>query len=147
MKHGRSIGLGLAVLLSGPGLVAAQQQLSCLRFDYSGHGRSAGRPEDGTISLWLEEARAVFTGLSRGPQERHTRLGAAARIRLDPATHREGDRSPREHARSQRLAGLKVRQFGDRPVQAGRRWLARFDRKGREQDFELGSHLAGPKIT
>lgn len=28
MKHGRSIGLGLAVLLSGPGLVAAQQQLS-----------------------------------------------------------------------------------------------------------------------
>jgi pimeloyl-ACP methyl ester carboxylesterase len=47
---------------------AAQQQLSCLRFDYSGHGRSDGRPEDGTISLWLEEARAVFTGLSRGPQ-------------------------------------------------------------------------------
>lgn len=28
-----------------------------IRFDYSGHGLSDGRFEDGTISLWLEEAR------------------------------------------------------------------------------------------
>jgi len=42
--------------------------IPCLRFDYSGHGRSGGRLEDGTISRWLEEARAVFCRLSRGPQ-------------------------------------------------------------------------------
>ena len=32
----------------------------CLRFDYSGHGRSGGRFEDGTISAWLDEAAAVY---------------------------------------------------------------------------------------
>jgi pimeloyl-ACP methyl ester carboxylesterase len=37
------------------------------RFDYSGHGRSGGRFEDGTISRWLEEAQAVFAATS-GPQ-------------------------------------------------------------------------------
>ena len=31
----------------------------CLRFDYSGHGRSGGKFEDGTISDWLDEAAAV----------------------------------------------------------------------------------------
>ncbi len=31
----------------------------CLRFDYSGHGRSGGQFEDGTISAWLDEAAAV----------------------------------------------------------------------------------------
>ena len=31
----------------------------CLRFDYSGHGRSGGQFEDGTISAWLDEAVAV----------------------------------------------------------------------------------------
>ncbi len=31
----------------------------CLRFDYSGHGCSGGRFEDGTIGAWLEEAAAV----------------------------------------------------------------------------------------
>jgi pimeloyl-ACP methyl ester carboxylesterase len=38
-----------------------------LRFDYSGHGQSQGCFEDGTLSLWLEEAATVFTGLSDGP--------------------------------------------------------------------------------
>ena len=33
----------------------------CLRFDYSGHGRSGGAFEDGTISAWLDEAAAVVT--------------------------------------------------------------------------------------
>jgi alpha-beta hydrolase superfamily lysophospholipase len=32
----------------------------CLRFDYSGHGRSGGAFEDGTISAWLAEAAGVF---------------------------------------------------------------------------------------
>jgi pimeloyl-ACP methyl ester carboxylesterase len=38
-----------------------------LRFDYSGHGQSQGRFEDGTISIWLDEAARVFTGLTEGP--------------------------------------------------------------------------------
>ncbi len=37
------------------------------RFDYSGHGQSGGDFLDGTISRWLEEARAVFETTS-GPQ-------------------------------------------------------------------------------
>jgi alpha-beta hydrolase superfamily lysophospholipase len=37
------------------------------RFDYSGHGASDGRFEDGTISRWLEEAQAVFDR-TEGPQ-------------------------------------------------------------------------------
>jgi pimeloyl-ACP methyl ester carboxylesterase len=37
------------------------------RFDYSGHGRSGGRFEDGTISRWLEEAEAVLAAAA-GPQ-------------------------------------------------------------------------------
>jgi pimeloyl-ACP methyl ester carboxylesterase len=47
---------------------AEAQGLACLRFDYSGHGQSEGRFEDGTISRWLEEAEAVFRGLTTGPQ-------------------------------------------------------------------------------
>jgi len=38
------------------------------RFDYSGHGCSAGRFEEGTISDWLEEAEAVFDRFAQGPQ-------------------------------------------------------------------------------
>ena len=41
---------------------------ACLRFDYSGHGQSDGRFEDGTVSSWLEETRAVFAQLTHGPQ-------------------------------------------------------------------------------
>ena len=37
----------------------------CLRFDYSGHGRSGGAFEDGTISAWLEEAAAVVKAALR----------------------------------------------------------------------------------
>jgi pimeloyl-ACP methyl ester carboxylesterase len=33
---------------------------SVLRFDYSGHGESSGRFEDGTISDWLDDALAVI---------------------------------------------------------------------------------------
>jgi len=39
---------------------AAERGAGCLRFDYSGHGRSGGRFEDGTISRWLDEAEAVY---------------------------------------------------------------------------------------
>ncbi|MGE0857285.1 MAG: alpha/beta hydrolase, partial [Hyphomicrobiaceae bacterium] len=47
---------------------ASDNGLGTTRFDYSGHGRSDGRFEDATIGDWLEEARAVFTSLTRGPQ-------------------------------------------------------------------------------
>ena len=39
-----------------------------LRFDYSGHGRSSGRFEDGCIGEWAEDAAAVLTDLAKGPQ-------------------------------------------------------------------------------
>ncbi|MBW8638311.1 alpha/beta hydrolase [Hoeflea sp. WL0058] len=42
--------------------------MSCLRFDYSGHGESGGAFIDGTISRWLEESLAVFDAFTRGPQ-------------------------------------------------------------------------------
>jgi pimeloyl-ACP methyl ester carboxylesterase len=45
-----------------------QRGHSLLRFDYSGHGRSEGRFEDGTISRWLEETEAAFRDLTAGPQ-------------------------------------------------------------------------------
>ena len=39
-----------------------------LRFDYSGHGASAGRFEDGTIGAWADDATAVFDDLTEGQQ-------------------------------------------------------------------------------
>jgi pimeloyl-ACP methyl ester carboxylesterase len=39
-----------------------------LRFDYAGHGASAGRFEDGTIGAWAADALAVFDALTDGPQ-------------------------------------------------------------------------------
>ncbi len=39
-----------------------------LRFDYSGHGRSSGRFEDGSIGDWLEDAQAAFDNLTSGEQ-------------------------------------------------------------------------------
>jgi pimeloyl-ACP methyl ester carboxylesterase len=47
---------------------AAHTGRAFLRFDYSGHGESGGRFEDGTISRWLEEALAVFTAHAKAPQ-------------------------------------------------------------------------------
>ena len=38
-----------------------------LRFDYSGHGQSGGRFEDGTISQWLEDTLTVIDCLTDGP--------------------------------------------------------------------------------
>ena len=47
---------------------AAEHGRACVRFDYSGHGESGGRFEDGTIGRWLEESVAVFQQFCRGPQ-------------------------------------------------------------------------------
>ena len=48
--------------------MAAETGRALTRFDYSGHGQSLGRFEDGTISRWLEEADAVFERFTSGPQ-------------------------------------------------------------------------------
>jgi pimeloyl-ACP methyl ester carboxylesterase len=40
----------------------------CFRFDYSGHGESAGDFAKGTISRWLGEAATAFTTLAAGPR-------------------------------------------------------------------------------
>jgi pimeloyl-ACP methyl ester carboxylesterase len=47
---------------------AERRGLGLLRFDYSGHGRSDGRLQDGTISRWLEETLALIRAQSEGPQ-------------------------------------------------------------------------------
>lgn len=39
-----------------------------LRFDYSGHGESDGRFEDGTIGAWSGQSLAMIRALTRGPQ-------------------------------------------------------------------------------
>lgn len=38
-----------------------------LRFDYSGHGESGGRFEDGCIGDWAEDAQAAIAALTDGP--------------------------------------------------------------------------------
>jgi pimeloyl-ACP methyl ester carboxylesterase len=40
---------------------------ACTRFDYSGHGRSGGQFEDGTISQWLADAATVVEAAGQGP--------------------------------------------------------------------------------
>jgi len=47
---------------------ALARGLACTRFDYSGHGQSEGRFDDGTVTRWLAETRAVFETLTEGPQ-------------------------------------------------------------------------------
>jgi pimeloyl-ACP methyl ester carboxylesterase len=47
---------------------AERRGLGFLRFDYSGHGRSDGRLEEGTISRWLEETLTLLQNQSEGPQ-------------------------------------------------------------------------------
>jgi pimeloyl-ACP methyl ester carboxylesterase len=46
----------------------AEHGRAVTRFDYSGHGQSSGRFEDGRLGAWLEEALAVVRRLTQGPQ-------------------------------------------------------------------------------
>jgi len=48
--------------------LAAARGQACLRLDYSGHGASSGRFEDGTIGRWADDATALFDALTEGPQ-------------------------------------------------------------------------------
>jgi len=45
----------------------AARGLGLLRFDYSGHGASGGRFEDGTIGRWLEDSIAIIDRASEVP--------------------------------------------------------------------------------
>jgi len=45
----------------------AARGLAYVRFDYSGHGASSGRFEDGTIGTWAEDAIAVIDQVADGP--------------------------------------------------------------------------------
>ncbi len=47
---------------------ARAQGRAFLRFDYSGHGQSSGRFEEGSIGDWAEDAAAAVTALTEGPQ-------------------------------------------------------------------------------
>ena len=47
---------------------AGENEFAFTRHDYSGHGISGGRFEDGTISRWLDESLAVFERFASGPQ-------------------------------------------------------------------------------
>ena len=46
---------------------AADKGRAFLRFDYSGHGESDGRFEDGTISRWLEDSLAAIARVEGAP--------------------------------------------------------------------------------
>jgi pimeloyl-ACP methyl ester carboxylesterase len=47
---------------------AEKESRTYLRFDYSGHGQSDGRFEDGTVGCWFAEALALIRAASEGPQ-------------------------------------------------------------------------------
>ncbi|MEE2565162.1 alpha/beta fold hydrolase [Hyphobacterium marinum] len=47
---------------------AAETGRGLTRFDYSGHGRSEGTFEDGTIGQWTHDALAVLDTCTEGPQ-------------------------------------------------------------------------------
>ena len=69
--------------------------LSFLRHDYSGHGESAGRFADGTISKWLNESLAVFRQFTTGPQILvGSSMGAWIALRMNAELNKagEGDR-------------------------------------------------------
>lgn len=46
---------------------AEENGVAMLRLDYSGTGSSAGKFEDGTLALWLEESLAALDQLTAGP--------------------------------------------------------------------------------
>lgn len=46
---------------------ARGREQALLRLDYSGHGRSSGHVEDGSMGLWLDDARQAILQLTSGP--------------------------------------------------------------------------------
>ena len=47
---------------------AKQQRRAFLRFDYTGHGKSSGRFEDGCISEWRQDAEDIIREVTTGQQ-------------------------------------------------------------------------------
>lgn len=47
--------------------LAVREGYAFLRFDYSGHGESQGAFEEGTISGWTDQARALIEARTNGP--------------------------------------------------------------------------------
>ncbi|MCB1419334.1 MAG: alpha/beta hydrolase [Notoacmeibacter sp.] len=81
--------------------MAAGEELSLLRHDYSGHGESGGAFEAGTISRWLAESLAVFDRFTDGPQVLvGSSMGAWIALRMVQELANRGDGA--------RIAGLLV---------------------------------------
>jgi pimeloyl-ACP methyl ester carboxylesterase len=78
---------------------AIENGLMYTRHDYSGHGESGGKFEDGTISRWLDESLAVFRKKTAGPQILvGSSMGAWVAIRMAQELNDAGE--------NKRLAGL-----------------------------------------
>jgi pimeloyl-ACP methyl ester carboxylesterase len=78
---------------------AAKNGIGCVRFDYSGHGKSSGDYRDGTISLWMEEAMAVIDHYIKGRMILvGSSLGGWVTLRVVEEMKKRGDAA--------RLAGL-----------------------------------------
>jgi pimeloyl-ACP methyl ester carboxylesterase len=71
----------------------AAQSRAMIRFDYSGHGASGGRFEDGTISRWLEETVAVARAYG-GPRPVLVGSSMGAWLALLAARHAAGAGQP-----------------------------------------------------
>jgi len=70
---------------------AADTGHAFVRHDYSGHGESGGRFEDGTISRWLGESLAVFDTFTAGPQILvGSSMGAWIALRMVEELHKAG---------------------------------------------------------
>ena len=76
LRHGRSPTLvffpGYASDMEGTKALALdafaeRSGVAMVRFDYSGTGSSGGEFKDGTLALWLEEARDIVDQLTDGP--------------------------------------------------------------------------------
>ena len=79
---------------------AASRGLAMTRFDYSGHGRSGGRFEDGTISRWLEEAEAAFATTEGRQVVIGSSMGGWLALLLAEAQRREAGEGRSRHVAS-----------------------------------------------
>ncbi|MBC8129620.1 MAG: alpha/beta hydrolase [Rhizobiaceae bacterium] len=71
--------------------LAEAERFGFCRFDYSGHGESSGTFEEGTISRWLDDARAVFDATVSGPAILvGSSMGAWIALRLVADLRRDG---------------------------------------------------------
>ena len=90
---------------------AQNEGRACVRFDYSGHGESAGAFTDGTIGRWLEDSLAVFDAFSHGPQILvGSSMGGWLALLLVRALQRRSPASPAARAKDDKaeasVAGL-----------------------------------------